>query len=562
MKAIILANLGQGHFSSNEMLPSCYLPLYNNMTVIERQISLLNVNGFSSEDICVLFGSGGIWNITSVKERTDKVNTKTVFAGKNNVLCAGLFNSDFFDGEDVLILEGNLVFDLAILSRLKRYRQKNVLVVHNLLKPDETNHVIVLDDKRVVAINNSELMTFPWVAFAGIARFSADVINTLKNVFIHPLPLLDGINEILGKHEIISINYEDLLYGKINGGHSDELVGGSYSKLNYRLVVKKEDDGAGRKKLIHEINWLLSLPLELKPYFSEVLAYDTESEKVYFDVPYYGSRNLREHILMGHFDSDAALSFLENLLDWMFKNVYSRKVGDAPDTWLVEKHINRVLDRLGECSEKSEILAKLISADRIIINGVMYKNIKELYTGIAGRRDIIDILKPRDLVMIHGDLHFQNILLYNETNIGFMLVDPRGELLGSDIYYDMGKLLHSFHGKYDFIHTDQFRLNVSWENGLPNAKIDITNTLVEKVYDEIYEKFLKLIIKYDSIHNDPYWEMKALFAEASHFCSVATFHIDKTGTAERAIVLYATGVKLINEFCQRFLSVNAEEAKN
>jgi choline kinase len=287
MKALILANLGHGHFSGNEILPSCHLPLYDHMTVIERQISLLNVNGVTNEDICVLFGSRGIWDIESVKARTDKINTRKMFATENNFLCRKLFNADFFENEDLLILEGNLVFDLAIISRLKRYRQKNVLVVRNLLKPDETNHAIVLNENRVVAINNSELMTFPWATFAGIARLSADVVATLKNVVISPMPLLNGINEILGEHEIMSIDYEDLLYGKINGGHSAELTGGSYSKLNYRLIVKKEDDGAGRNKLINEINWLLTLPVELKPYFSDVLAYDTESEKVYFDVPYY-----------------------------------------------------------------------------------------------------------------------------------------------------------------------------------------------------------------------------------------------------------------------------------
>jgi hypothetical protein len=411
----------------------------------------------------------------------NKVNARKLFATRNNVLCADLFNSDFIGDEYVLILEGNLVFDMCIISRLRRYRQGNVIVVHSLLNPDENDHIVVLDDKRVIAINSTELMQFPWVKFAGIARFSADVINTLRTVVVSPVSLLSGINEILGKHKITSINYDDLQYGKINGGHSAELTGGSYSKLNYRLIVKKEDDGAGRKKLVNEINWLLGLPPELKPYFSEVLAYDTESEKVYFDVPYYGSRNLREHILAGHFDSDTAISFLENLLDWMFANVYSRKIGDAPGTWLVEKHINRVLDRLVECSNKSEILARLVSADRIRINGVLYKNIKELYTDLADRADIIDILKPHDLVMIHGDLHFQNILIYNETDTGFMLVDPRGELLGSDVYYDMGKLWFSFHGKYDFIHTDQFKLDLSWEDGLPNAKIDITNTFIDRV---------------------------------------------------------------------------------
>jgi choline kinase/thiamine kinase-like enzyme len=554
MKALILANLGQGHSSNNEILPSCYLRLYNNMSVIERQISLLNVNGFSNDDICVLFGSGDLWDNVSVKERIEKINAKKLFAPKNNYLSANIFESDFFDGEDVLIIEGNLVFDLAILSRLNRYREKNVLVVHNLLKPDETNHAIVLDNRRVVAINDSENMAFPWVAFSGIARLSAAVINSLKEFNTSPIKLLDGIKGLLGKHEIISINYDDLLYGKINGGHSNELIGGSYSKLNYRLIVKKEDDGAGRNKLINEIKWLLTLPPELKPYFSEVLAYDTESEKVFFDVPYYGKRNLREHILMGHYDSQAAIVFLENLLDWMFTNVYTRKIGNASDTWVLHKHIYRVLDRLIECANKSETLSKLIDAERIIINGVEYKNIRELYTNLIGNVKLLKVLNPHDLVMIHGDLHFQNILLYDETDAGFILVDPRGELLGSDVYYDMGKLWHSFHGKYDFIHTDQFRLNLTWKNGIPNANIQITNVFVEKVYDEIYEKRYKLITKYDLITNDPDWEMKVLFSEASHFCSVATFHISKSGAKDRETVLYLTGVKLINEFYQKFLS--------
>jgi hypothetical protein len=277
---------------------------------------------------------------------------------------------------------------------------------------------------------------------------------------------------------------------------------------------------------------------------------------------YYGSRNLREHIFVGHFDSDGAVAFLENLLDFMFSKVYSRKISDAPDNWIMEKHINRVLDRLVECSEKSEILAKIIAADRVIIDGIEYKNIKELFTDLSGRTEFLEILKPRDLVMIHGDLHFQNILLYNETDTGFMLVDPRGELLGSDVYYDMGKLWHSFHGKYDFYHTDQYRLDLSWENGVPSAKIEITNTLIEKVYDEIYEKFPGMITKYDIIRNDPNWEMKALFAETSHFCSVATFHIGKTANKERAVVLYLTGVRLINEFYKRFLNENVAEARN
>jgi hypothetical protein len=552
-KALILANVGSGHFYDNEIVPSCFLPLYNNMTIIERQISLLNINGFSNDDICVLCGTDGIWKTDLVKSRIDRLETRRIYTSKNNVLKEDIFDDNFFDGSDVLILEGNRVLDIAIISRLRRYKQRNALVVSDMLDPDDIKQMISVKDDEVVAIRNSDLIEFPWVAFAGIARFSAEAMGQLRRAVKCSRPLLDAIEDILPECNLKAIKYDDLIYGRINGGHSDELTGGSYSKLNYRLVVKKESDGEGRDKLINEIKWLLSVPTELKPYFSEVLEYDIESQKVFYNVPYYGSRNLREHIFDGHLDADAACAFIEKLLDWMFENVYSRKINPTPDNWVMEKHINRVLDRLPECSEKCEELGRIIDAERVVINGIEYRNVRELYTILSGMGDMLELLRPKELVMIHGDLHFQNILLSNETDTGFILVDPRGESLGSDIYYDIGKLWHSFHAKYDFIHSDQFKFDLIWNGDVPVANFKITNSFAEGVYEEIHQKFRNTITKYDFIKNDSDWEMKTLFAEASHLCSVATFHIGKSKTPDRPIVLYLIGVQLINEFFDKYI---------
>ena len=47
--------------------------------------------------------------------------------------------------------------------------------------------------------------------------------------------------------------------------------------------------------------------------------------------------------------------------------------------------------------------------------------------------------------------------------------------------------------------------------------------------------------------------MKALFAEAADFASVSIFHIGKTNTSDRTIVLYLIGVQLVNEFYDKYL---------
>lgn len=553
MKALILANVGTGHFYNNETIPSCFLPLFNKMTIIERQISLLNVNGVSNDNICILCGTEGMWKTDMVKSKIKKLRTKIVYTSKNNVLKENIFDDAFFDDSDLLVLEGNRVLDIAIISRLRRFRQRDVLVVNNTLSPDDVKQTVLVKDDEVIAIKDSNLIEFPWEVFAGVAKFSAKTIVHLNNAVKCSRPLLDAIDDILQECTLKTVNYDDLLHGKYKGDHSDELTGGSYSKLNYRLVVKKESDGEGREKLIDEIQWLLSLPVELRPFFSEVLEYDIENQKVFYNVPYYGSRNLREKIMDGQLDADAACKFIEGLLDWMFENVYSRKISATPDDWIMDKHINRVLDRLIECSEKCEELGKIIDADRVVINGTRYRNVRELYTILSGKNDLLDLLRPEELVMIHGDLHFQNILLSNETDAGFILVDPRGESLGSDIYYDIGKLWHSFHAKYDFIHSDQFKLDLTWDGDTPVADFTITNSFVEKVYDDIHQKIRNMITKYNFINDDVNWEMKTLFSEASHLCSVSTFHIGKTKTPDRPIVMYLIGVQLINEFFDKYI---------
>jgi len=555
MKALILANIGSGHYNDGQIVPSCFLPLYNNMTIIDRQISLLNVNGIPNEDICVLLGSNGIWKTVTVKGKTDCLATKVILTQHGNALAEGIFDNPFFD-DDLIILEGNRVLDIAIISRLKRFRHKDVLVVSDILDPDNAKQLISVEDDRVKAIVNSDIIRFPWVAFAGVMKLSTETVKKLASKTECARPLLDAVEDILPECNLMAIKYEDLVYGTIDGKFSSELTGGSYSRLNYRMVVKKESDNEGRDKLINEIKWLLSVPPDLKPYFSEVLEYDIKSPKVFYNVPYYGSRNLREHIFDGHLDAKAACDFLEGLLDWMFKNVYSRKMGETPNDWVMKKHVRRVLDRLPECKEKCPELGRIIDADKVVVNGVEYRNVRRLYEEIAKNEPLLKRLKPKEMDMIHGDLHFQNILLTNDTDTGFILVDPRGESRGSDIYYDLGKLWHSFHAKYDFIHSDQFKLDLRWEGDTPTADFHITNLFAEKVYNEIYEEFQKVILKYDFIRNDPDWEMKVLFAEASHLCSVAIFHIGKTKTPDRPITLYLIGVRLINEFYNRYLGDN------
>ena len=108
---------------------------------------------------------------------------------------------------------------------------------------------------------------------------------------------------------------------------------------------------------------------------------------------------------------------------------------------------------------------------------------------ISKSRELVDILTPKKTHMIHGDFHFDNILIDPNKTSNFILIDTRGESKGFDYAYDLGKLWHSFHGMYGMIHKEEFDLKYRVEKGSINVtKFKLKDNIFINVCNEIYEK--------------------------------------------------------------------------
>ncbi len=89
----------------------------------------------------------------------------------------------------------------------------------------------------------------------------------------------------------------------------------------------------------------------------------------------------------------------------------------------------------------------------IKING---KNYSKLYDLLSKALKLSSLNNHKPVKsLIHGDFHFGNIF-YNKRKQSFVFIDPRGRFGNSsgmvgDIYYDLAKLRHSYHGMYDAI---------------------------------------------------------------------------------------------------------------
>lgn len=123
-----------------------------------------------------------------------------------------------------------------------------------------------------------------------------------------------------------------------------------------------------------------------------------------------------------------------------------------------------------------------------IINGVQTPKIFELLDKVDW-----NFISKGIPVRFHGDLHFENILINNNSDQPFTLLDWRQDFGGNmdygDIYYDFAKLNHGFIISHQIIDQNQFQV----ETNLDNIKYDFhrTQNLIdcEKYFMEWIQEF-------------------------------------------------------------------------
>jgi hypothetical protein len=142
----------------------------------------------------------------------------------------------------------------------------------------------------------------------------------------------------------------------------------------------------------------------------------------------------------------------------------------------------------------------------------------------------------------HSDLHFSNVLVNIEKD-DFVLIDPRGYQF-CDYYYDFGKLWHSVNGKYEMV------ANGLWKKNGNSYEFE-KNTVFE-VLETVKKGLPKVFYKYSNEDNDTVMR-KVEFNEAMHFITLVPFQLEFDGKNDKAKVAYFVGLKLLNEFNEKYL---------
>ncbi|MEA2036090.1 MAG: hypothetical protein U9O94_01175 [Nanoarchaeota archaeon] len=334
----------------------------------------------------------------------------------------------------------------------------------------------------------------------------------------------------------------------------EDLGGGTYNQSIRKItriesgvkktVVRKESKS---KSLIKEIEFLISL--DDNSHFPKVESYNIGDGKIFYEMPFYSLKNMGEIIIQGEINSGYCIKVIGNMLDFMFKEVFSKNIGTGTSSDLIKRTFLRVKERHNQVSEKSDILKDFIRAKNVIIDGKSYRNISGIIDELSNNKKLIETLVPKQTNMIHGDFHFGNFLVDNNNPKKFILLDPRGEKKGYDYAYDLGKFWHSFHGLYDFVHGGLFELEYKFRGDIIEVGVfEPKKIKALKTYDKIYQKrkkFVDICVENTGERNA---ELQILFNEAIHFCALAPFHLKNNGIEKEPISRYLMGVKLLNEF--------------
>jgi hypothetical protein len=294
------------------------------------------------------------------------------------------------------------------------------------------------------------------------------------------------------------------------------------------LITKR---GRNREKLLQEINYYNRLPKELTVYFPRMLEAQLGKD-VSYTIEYYGYRTLSEYLVFYEVPRPVWQQVLLKILS-IHKAFASRQEPLVEADRVYDFYWNKTEQRLNE-RERLSAIAPLLDAEQVVINGTVHAGWPAWRPALA--RHIRRIAARCVPTMIHGDLCCGNILYDPRTSL-IKFIDPRGEFFEEgchgDPRYDMAKLLHSFHGGYDFILHEMYQLTAL---GAGRYEMLLLRSDSARDAERVLFDLLGGTTAYDLT------DLKLL--EALLFLSMLPLHCDD---GKRQTALYLRGLMLLKE---------------
>ncbi len=343
----------------------------------------------------------------------------------------------------------------------------------------------------------------------------------------------------------------------------DHLVGGSMSDIRETAtwIVKSYSGGLarGHQKLIEEHRWLSSLPRAIHQrsgilFPDSRIVVDSSSAKTELYIRKLPKITISKAIHCNAIDAVQAGEWADCALGLLFAQVYPIRSANTSKNEIVIQHARRLAFARG-VFEKNLRFSNLCNKDYIVINGLTVMGLNNIEEQLLNK--FSHFLRPGMTFAIHGNLHFDNILIEPDASPhhdAITFIDPRGDLLGP-LHYDSAKLMTSAHSYYDEIHYGYFEISRT-ENG---EYLFSVRPYQEQSYKTLLEVGRARIIDYAALDKVTVDEMLSatLVCEALHTFSFAAYHASRTSPNHDRVEAYLLIAALLADKAMRFAGTPA-----
>lgn len=277
-------------------------------------------------------------------------------------------------------------------------------------------------------------------------------------------------------------------------------------------------------KIISEMNWFRETHNtdfeKMCPKF-----YENKKGKGEYEIEYYDYLTLSEYFTFYPLSEYSKEYIFSSLIDKIM-NIY---INNTVDTNLYKDLFkqmlwDKTLNRINEWERKD-----LVNLEKIKINGKTYLGILPALEKLKGT--ILNLCNEcnKYVSIIHGDPAFSNIL-FSPRNMIYKFIDPRGnfgiDTIYGDYRYDIAKLRHCYHGRYDEITNDLFTIE--------EKECEIMMNFYKNIDYENFDK----IIKKKNIDIDDIELIEGLL-----FISMLPLHSDYPS---RQLAFFSMGIQILN----------------
>lgn len=299
------------------------------------------------------------------------------------------------------------------------------------------------------------------------------------------------------------------------------------------------------QKLQQEVHFYQSLPAPLQIYFPRLLdsginaaTSTTNSATAWYSLEYYPYKSLSQYFVYYALPLESWTDIFERLLSihQQFTKTFQACPPSAPrliDSEALNQFYAQKLNARLAQAKTNTALATILDAKTLCLNGKTLQGFSTLQPWLM--QQIKQLSTHVEMGFVHGDLCFSNILFEPGSGV-LRLIDPRGDFIGSvnqgDPRYDLAKVLHSVHGRYDFIINNLFRLEqdgLNFELSMPQSDYleSVQALLLDKIKAQTTYALDELIL-----------------LESLLFLTMLPLHRDQP---KRQIAFLLTGIKLLNE---------------